>query len=386
MRSRVARLSCGLMAIVVMAAAAFFLFNSERRIAEMRTRVRAFDLSARDVSASVADLRAAQQAYVAAGQGVGFWMPRVAELTSRTQESLNSLLASTTAPAARQALDEASATLAEFGDIDKRARDYVRTGQPLMAGDVIFTEGADAASRAGRSVESARLAEHGQLDADEAAARRYEAAALGGAAGLAGITLLVLGLVPPREAPEAVDAPIDDSRLIAPTPVEPVPSPRPVSPILKTAAQLCTDFGAAQDDNDLRLLLSRFADIIDASGVVVWLSTADGTTLRPVLTHGYSKEAIARLPAVPRSADNAAAAAFRTGELQIVPSTPGGPTGAVVAPIVSARGCVGALSAEIREGGEGSESVDALMTILASQLAGVVAGPTEEVNGQRAAL
>ena len=49
-----------------------------------------------------------------------------------------------------------------------------------------------------------------------------------------------------------------------------------------------------------------------------------------------------------RSADNAAAAAYRTGQLQIVLARPGESNGAVVAPLLSADGCIGALSAEIR--------------------------------------
>ena len=44
-------------------------------------------------------------------------------------------------------------------------------------------------------------------------------------------------------------------------------------------------------------------------------------------------------------------------------------SGAVVAPILSADGCIGALSAEIRSGGETSQSVQALASIFAAQLA-----------------
>ena len=56
----------------------------------------------------------------------------------------------------------------------------------------------------------------------------------------------------------------------------------------------------------------------------------------------------------------------------MVASRPGGASGAVVAPILSADGCIGALSAEIRSGGETSESVQALASIFAAQLAGVL--------------
>ncbi len=92
---------------------------------------------------------------------------------------------------------------------------------------------------------------------------------------------------------------------------------------------------------------------------------------------------LARMPAVPRSGDNAAAAAYRTGVLQIVMSRPGASSGAVVAPISGPDGCIGALSAEIRGGGETSDSVQALAAILAAQLASIVgAHSVDERNGR----
>jgi hypothetical protein len=91
------------------------------------------------------------------------------------------------------------------------------------------------------------------------------------------------------------------------------------------------------------------------------------------------------MPAVPRSADNAAAAAYRSGTLQIVLRRPGASTGAVVAPIVAADGCIGALSAEIRHGAETSEAVQALAEIAAAHLAGVLASAPGEISEPRAA-
>ena len=62
--------------------------------------------------------------------------------------------------------------------------------------------------------------------------------------------------------------------------------------------------------------------------------------------------------------------------MQLVLAKPGesGPSsGAIVAPMLSASGCIGALSAEIREGVEPSEHIQALAAIIASQLTGVLA-------------
>jgi GAF domain-containing protein len=57
-------------------------------------------------------------------------------------------------------------------------------------------------------------------------------------------------------------------------------------------------------------------------------------------------------------------------------------TGAVVVPLMAPRGCVGVLALELRHGGEQSESVRAMATIMAAQLANVVgsAPMAEAVN------
>ena len=127
--------------------------------------------------------------------------------------------------------------------------------------------------------------------------------------------------------------------------------------------------------------------MMDASGVMVWLGSATGADLRPVLAHGYSQAMLARIPSVPQSGDNAAAAAYRSSTLQIVLSRPGGAQGAVVAPILAADGCIGALSAEIRGGGETSDSVQALAAIFASHLAGVLSttAPAADATDAKAA-
>jgi len=80
---------------------------------------------------------------------------------------------------------------------------------------------------------------------------------------------------------------------------------------------------------------------------------------------------------VPRSANNAAAAAYRSGTLQIVLARPGSSPGALVAPLLSPDGCIGALSAEVAGGGEASDGIQALVTIFAAQLATVIAPPPE---------
>jgi hypothetical protein len=250
-------------------------------------------------------------------------------------------------------------------------------GQLLMAGDVIFTEGDQTAATAARQVEAARLAERQALDGSEADVRRQEAMVLAGAGGLTALIVLCLGIGGSSQDPDEAPLSIAASRSNAserPTPPQEVPplATRTVSPVLETAARLCTDFARVRDVSDIQRLLARASDVMDAAGLVVWLGSSEGADLQPVLVQGYGEEARARLPNVPRAANNAAAAAYRSGNLQIVRSKPDGSGGAIVAPLLGARGCFGALSAEIRSGGEASPSVQTLAVIVAAQLAGVL--------------
>jgi hypothetical protein len=387
MRSRAVRLSCVVVAWIALGVTAYLVIRAEQQLVARRADRGTFDVQARDIIAALSDLRSAQQAYVAAGQGVLFWTPKVVQAVDAIRVSVGTLRASASASASREALDEAIGTLARFDDVDERARDYLRAGQVLMASDIIFSEGNQLAASAAEQVSAARFAENQSLESLEAAVRQQEGIALAVAGGITAIMALVLALTsgPTREAGEmpalsVVPQVTNDSGQPEPS----VPQLAPVrteSPALRTAAQLCTDFACMQDVNDLQLLLTRAGDVMDAAGLIVWLGSSRGDDLQPVLSHGYNAETRARLPNVPRSANNAAAAAYRSGDLQIVLSRPGGSKGAIVAPIRGAHGCVGALSVEIRGGGEASESVQSLATIVAAQLAGVLSSSHGETEG-----
>lgn len=381
MRSRSMRLTVAALALIVIGAAASFLIQSEKQISQRQASLRTFDLQARSATSTLADVRAAQQAYVAAGQGVTFWMPKVESLISTAARSLDILRASARSAAAGRLLLQAAASIAEFGNVDRRARDYIRSGQPLMAGDVVFTEGREAASQAGRQIEAARLAEHEALDQSDAGTRLQQAYALGGAMAVSVFVVMLLAFAGQARDQWTVEASCEeaavDGELMlreAPLRKPQVPGLEPRQlPALKAAAELCTELGRVNDLEELTRLMARAAQALDASGLIVWLAGSPNTDLRPVLAHGYSAQTLARMPAIPRSADNAVAAAYRASRLQIVLSRPGSASGAVVAPLLSHEGCVGALTVEINDRGETSDAVQALAAIVAAQLVGVVA-------------
>ena len=398
-------MTCGILAFLAIGAAAFLLIRSEGQRALHADALRAFDQHARDASDTLVDARVSQQAYVAVGQGVPFWTAKVSAAIQAATASLTTLRESAGA-GAQTAIDEATATVVEFSAIDKRTHDYLKSGQQLMAGDVIFTEGSEAAATAIRQIETARLAQHQAIDVELVALGKQQTRIAAIAAGVVVIVVLLLLPVPRLQTNEltagtsfsiahTVPATIETTSgapiaapAAPPAPAAPTPAPsaRATGLVFKAATDVATDFGRVRDLDELTRVLGRAADVMDASGLMVWAGNASGSDLRPVLAHGYSVEMIARIPPVARSADNAAAAAYRSGTLQIVLSRPGSSGGAVVAPILSADGCIGALSAEIRNGGETSDSVQALATIFAAYLAGVLStAPATEVTEPKAA-
>src|SRR5437764_10712649 len=126
MRSRGVRSFVGALALLAVVAAGFFLIRTEQHLARQRAAARAFDLHAREAADALADLRASQQAYVAAGQGVAFWMPKVTATANLASTIVSGLREIATSLEARGALDEAANSLAEFIAVDKRARDYLK--------------------------------------------------------------------------------------------------------------------------------------------------------------------------------------------------------------------------------------------------------------------
>jgi hypothetical protein len=165
----------------------------------------------------------------------------------------------------------------------------------------------------------------------------------------------------------------------------PAKPPTPSEPDLLAAAQLCTELGRVDDTRDAAPLLKEAARILDAIGLIVWLWDPQATELIPALTHGYSDNVLAQLPTVRRDADNATAAAFRTAQTCVVNGNDLA-NDALVVPLMTSVGCTGVLAIELPYGGAQRESVRALVTIFASQLARLVgAGRSTDAVDRRLA-
>lgn len=394
MRSRPARLTLSALAWIALGAAALFTVHQQQQIDSRRAALRAFESTARDAVDALDDLQVSQQAYVATGQDAAEWIPKVTTFLQTATTSIDALRSAATSSVAGPSLLDASTTMTQVGNIDRTVRQHLAADETDTAAQSVFGEAADAISSTVSNVDAAVTAEQQAAGILETERRRAQVYALGGAAGLTAIVIAMLGLASPagaREhefmaepsAPVAADSTGDPGMTpTAPAPVSIPATNRPVaaadaSTALSTLAGMCTEFGRVRDAEQLNQLLAQAATLLNARGLIVWLGNASGADLRPVLAYGYRESTLSHLSSMPKSADNAAAAAYRSGEVQIIKARPGGAEGTVIAPLLSTDGCIGALTAEIHDGGEQIDTTRALAQILAAQLAGVLASAAE---------
>jgi hypothetical protein len=399
MAKRGIRVMLWVVIVLIAAIAAYSFWQDQSAIRRDTAAARAFDHAANAAGRALMDLRAAQQAYVATGQGGDFWSAKVSSSLSAAQQALG-LMRAARSEAAQGAILSASSTLDDFAQMDRRAREYVASGQLLMASDVIFSGGLELTESAWNDVQRARDGEQQASETVLRTRRQRQWIALGGAA--AGAVLLALLLVPvPRPdvqtavmpaAPPALELireePLDLHAVFDADDLRPkatrrkAPAPQPASVIapapsdvdLTGMAALCADLARVTDTRALPPILARASSLLDAAGIVLWIADPDGRELAPILAHGYSPQLVTRLGTIARDAENVTAAAFRTGVLQTVKADTVS-NGAIAAPLVAPAGCVGVMAAEVRNGGEQKDARLAAATIVAAQLATLVGPP-----------
>ncbi len=360
-----------------------------------------FDSLSDEAGASIATLKAAQQAYVAAGQGIQYRMEQAAASLETLSTQLVGLKRLTLGQTSATAVGAAAQTMDSFVELDERVREYAANGQVLMASDIIFTDGVEMLDSARGSLEAARVAERSHADATIAALSQRQATLLAGTAGASLLVvafLFVTGLRPTakessdtagtREADATVQGLGLELSVAAVSstpgdrPAESTETDRPAStPAMEEIATLCCDLARVQDANDLPDLLSRAARLLDATGVIVWLTAPGGGRLLPALTHGYDEAVVRRMGTIPRDADNATASAYRDAELRTV-AAEGGSSAAIVSPLVAGHGCVGAMALEVAAGAETETTRHSLLSIVATQLAVLVSETPAAPGGE----
>jgi hypothetical protein len=409
------RIALVLLLIAGVAAAAWQVYALEKRRLDGLRQQQSLDALREQILHAIDDARTAQQAYLAQGQGLDFWEAKFAEAMAGLTQGLAALRTQADGqPAAIAALDAADRALKVYEGVDRRIRGFVVNGSSLMAADAVYEDGIKTSGTMRSSIEQAHAALVGpaRTGYDEKRLQYILAGAAAGAGILVSLLLLPTGRTDEPEvalhAPESslhlaerharvepVTSAIDALRPTAdagPTPIAPPPmapaaaDPQRVaasslataSPLaddaLEATAKVCTDLARVNDADQLRDALGRAARLLDASGVIVWVTDGGGKALKPLLTYGYPEEALRRIPTLPRDQDNATAAAWRDAVTQVVDATDTAP-GAIAVPLLVPQGCIGVLAAEIRHGREAATATRALAQIVAAQLAVLI--PTE---------
>ena len=377
MQTRLARTVIAIIGVAIGLGAAYLLKDLDTQTNTQRANAELLRERARALTATIGDLRAAQFAYAAEGQGKTFWLAHVAGLLPTVQRQMTDLRGSLTAASAHEALDPAAAALENFATIDARVKEYVAAGNLLLAAELIFSDSLEATSTASSRITAAVAVEMQAREMAIGELRRRQAIVAGGAASGLVFLLIVLALGAARtvaavEAPAA--PPVEAVKFEMPLPPRAKPA---ITPKLITTARLCSDLARVNETRELPQLL-------EASGIIVWVADEATHELRPVMAHGYAEQVVGRMGGIPCNANNAAAAAYRTSQLRSVAGE-NGALGAIVAPLMRADGCIGVLSAEMRGGSEKDESSQALASIFAAQLATIVSPPSAAAETQAAA-
>ena len=456
MHSRAARLILLFLFVGALLTTAYLFWKSEALASAHADAASAFDAAARTAERALLDVRSDQRGYIAAGQGGDFWAARVAQHVDGLRRSLPALRSSSVSPEAQSSIDQVVGLLDDFAKADKRAVEYTRRDQRLLASDVIFEDGFDLTEGALASLDQARAAELSSRTAAMVEARRRGVFAIVAGMGAAALAVLLLLPVPaagrmdeaaiaraaagparsaevqrlPIPAEESGDEWSRPRRLEQePATVEAVMPPLTVRAQVGTPsngasgeqendararaaaaaaavtaaesaaapgadadeiaqtdfpglAALCADLARIADTRALPSLLDRAASLLDASGIILWIADPDGRELNPIFAQGYPQQLVNRLGTIPRDAENATAAAFRTALLQTVMADRISP-GAIAAPLVTPGGCVGVMAAEVRHDAERQGLKLAAATIVAAQLATLV-GPPAAKNHTKA--
>jgi hypothetical protein len=98
---------------------------------------------------------------------------------------------------------------------------------------------------------------------------------------------------------------------------------------------------------------------------------AAGEEMFAVAGHGYDSRQLNLLGPIGCSSLNATAAAWRTGTLQTVPGDSSARS-AIVAPLLGVERCIGGLAIELPNGREADAATQAVVTLIAAQLATVL--------------
>ena len=356
--------------------AGFFLWTTERGVRQLDKQREAKEATIDRLHSSISTIASTQQSYAENRRRDVASFTRVSVLVNRITTDAAGLRAAATSGASNERLEEFWTALSALMAAESRAREQFAGGDEEAAADTILASAHEHVTRLNSSLRAFREAEVEIYRAARAASTWQSAAVLGISAVLWAAGLVMFAVVPWRTNQVThvdASAPVSTAFLgsdVMTAETAPQVVTAPPSMDLAAAARLTTELSKLSDQAELPGLLGRAAEVLDARGVVIWMDT--GSELFAAAAHGYDPAVLLRMKPIARSADNATAAAWRTSQLRTVPADTAG-HGAIVAPMLGPGGCVGVLAAETRNGREQDEATQSVATIVASQLASVLA-------------
>lgn len=379
---RIAVLVVGLLLTI---GAGYRAFQDETSINRERQEAAAADAAAGRALELLLEIRASLHAYVAPGQGLPFWAKRTQENIDTLRQTLVSL-DGITAPLGHP-LAESLDSVDQLTAAERRARTYVSREDLLLAGDLIFTEVRDLLATATSQVSAQRI-ELRRHHEQRAAATRTEQIML--ATGALALWIVIAMFLTPTEVKPATKNPAEWRLELKETLAKPIPTsaspveaalaaPAPLAPqaplepsvrvaSVRETSEICADLSALSDPGALQGTLARVSKLLDATGLIVWVASNDGTSLSPVATHGFDATLVARIGKVPRDGANLTASSFRDNAPKISAPTTTAPAALAVA-MCGPTGPAGVLSVELKPGQSVDEAKVALASIIAAQLA-----------------
>src|SRR3954470_25049776 len=118
MKSRGARLALLALFVMALGVTGYLFRKSETARRTAAASGETFNEKVRVATRGILELRAAQQAYVATGQGDDFWAARVASTSASLREAIGELRGSAESFDALASIDAASGSLQEFSQMD----------------------------------------------------------------------------------------------------------------------------------------------------------------------------------------------------------------------------------------------------------------------------
>ena len=370
MQHRGRRLAILCLILLTGALSGSFIWTTERAARQLDEQRDFKDATIDRLQSSISTIASTQQTYAENRRRDLASFTRVSVLVNRITTDAAGLRAAATSGASNERLEEFWTALSALMAAEGRAREQFAGGDEGAAAETMLASAHEHVARLNSSLRAFREAEVEIYRAARAAATWQSAAVLGISAVLWAAGLVIFAVVPGRAAKPLADADVSVPSGVVSADTAPHTAAAPPSINLAAAARLTTALATLTDQTELPGLLGRAAEVLDARGVVIWMGA--GSELFAAAAHGYDPAILQRIKPIARSADNATAAAWRSGELRTVPADTGG-HGAIVAPMLGPGGCVGVLAAETHSGRERDEATQSVATIVAAQLASVLA-------------